>query len=64
MKITHRGHTLNQQQLDAIVPTLNDYMHSKIVGKKQFKSAIDQALEKAGCPLPSPAEERAPAGTQ
>lgn len=48
MHIIHRGHELSQQQLDAIVPVLNESMH----GKQRLEAAIDKALEAAGCPVP------------
>lgn len=53
MSITHRGHVLTQQQLDAIVPVLNNKMQGKIRGAKAFEAAVDKALEAAGCPVPA-----------
>jgi hypothetical protein len=53
MRIIHRGHELNQQQLDAILPVLQDSMNGRYRVKKKLESAIDQALETAGCPLPA-----------
>lgn len=69
MRIIHRGHELNQQQLDAILPVLLDSMNGRYRVKKKLEAAIDQALEAAGCPLPAgtcdtastPAVELAPA---
>jgi len=69
MGIIHRGHELNQQQLDAILPVLQDSMNGRYRVKKKLEAAIDQALEAAGCPLPAgtydteptPAAELAPA---
>ncbi|ASJ88653.1 TPA: hypothetical protein RJN57_000491 [Pseudomonas aeruginosa] len=54
MRIIHRGVELNQAQLDAIVPVLNDSMRGLIRGKKKLEAAIDKALEEAGCPLENP----------
>lgn len=45
-----QGHTLNQRQLDAIVPVMNDLMQGK-VSQKKFEKACIAALEAAGCPL-------------
>ncbi|HHQ2718916.1 TPA: hypothetical protein ACSPMB_004837 [Pseudomonas aeruginosa] len=53
MRIIHRGHELNQQQLDAILPVLQDSMNGRYRVKKKLEAAIDQALEAAGCPLPA-----------
>ena len=50
MSIVLKGHTLNQRQLDAIVPLMNELMHGK-VSKKNFESACIIALEVAGCGL-------------
>lgn len=50
MSINLQGHILNQRQLDAIVPVMNDLMHGK-VSKKKFESACVAALEAAGCAL-------------
>lgn len=52
MRIIHRGHVLNQQQLDAILPVLQDSMSGRYRMKKKLEAAIDRALEEAGCPLP------------
>lgn len=51
MSIIHRGVVLNQQQLDAIVPVLNQSMDGKHRGRKRLEAAIDKALEEAGCPV-------------
>jgi F0F1-type ATP synthase delta subunit len=51
MKIIHRGHSLTQQQLDALVPVMNRYMHGEIK-KRDFEAEVDKALEAAGCPVP------------
>ena len=45
-----QGQTLNQRQLDAIVPVMNDLMQGK-VSQKKFEKACIAALEAAGCPL-------------
>lgn len=50
MGINLRGFILEQPQLDAIVPVLNDYMCGKI-SKNKFERACVDALEKSGCPL-------------
>lgn len=50
MSIVLQGHTLNQRQLDAIMPVMNDMMHGK-VSQKKFEGACVKALEHAGCPL-------------
>ena len=50
MSINLKGHILNQRQLDAIVPVMNDLMHGK-VSKKKFEQACVDALEAAGCAL-------------
>lgn len=51
MSIELNGHILNQRQLDAITPVMNDYMHGKIKGQKKLEEAMVAALEAAGCPL-------------
>ena len=56
LSITHRGHKLTQQQLDALVPVLNERMHGKI-SEQEFEAAVDGALEKAGCPVADVAQE-------
>jgi hypothetical protein len=50
MSLELRGHILNQRQLDAMLPVLNDRMHGK-VSEAGFEQACVDALEKAGCPL-------------
>ncbi|QNJ57429.1 hypothetical protein Dolphis_123 [Pseudomonas phage Dolphis] len=50
MSINLRGHVLNQRQLDAITPVMNDLMQGR-VSQKKFEQACVDALEKAGCPL-------------
>lgn len=50
MSIILQGHVLNQRQLDAIVPVMNDLMHGKVTQKK-FEAACVKALEGAGCPI-------------
>lgn len=50
MSINLQGHILNQRQLDAIVPVMNQLMQGK-VSQKKFESACVAALEAAGCPL-------------
>lgn len=61
MRIIHRGHVLNQQQLDAILPVLRESMNGRHRGKKKLEAAIDQALEAAGCPVPAEACTTEPA---
>lgn len=51
MSIVLQGYKLNQRQLDAITPVLNDYMHGKIKGQKKLEQACTKALEAAGCAL-------------
>lgn len=62
LRIIHRGVVLDQQQLDAIVPVLNDSMNGVIRGKKKLEAAIDKALEAAGCPVTESATHNAPQG--
>ncbi len=50
MGINLRGFILEQPQLDALVPVLNDSMQGKI-SKKKFEQACVDALDNAGCPL-------------
>ncbi|HCF4080888.1 hypothetical protein [Pseudomonas aeruginosa] len=54
MRVIHRGVELNQAQIDAIVPLMNDFARGLIRGKKKLEAAIDKALEEAGCPLENP----------
>lgn len=51
MSVVLQGHKLNQRQLDAITPVLNDFMHGKIKGQKKLEQACVKALEAAGCAL-------------
>lgn len=60
MRIIHRGHELSQQQLDAIVPVLNESMRGKHRGKHRLEAAIDKALGAAGCPVPAESVTRQP----
>lgn len=50
MSIILKGHNLNQRQLDAIVPVMNQLMQGK-VKQKGFEDACVKALEAAGCPV-------------
>ena len=50
LSIEVRGQKLTQQQLDAIVPVVNDRM-KKRVSAKDFESACLKAMEEAGVPL-------------
>lgn len=50
MSINLRGFILEQPQLDAIVPVLNDHMNGRISRKKIEQACVD-ACEKAGCLL-------------
>lgn len=52
MVIIHRGHELSQQQLDVILPVFKDHMKRRI-SKKKLHQGIDDALEAAGCPVPT-----------
>ncbi|EMJ4585544.1 hypothetical protein ROT11_006650 [Pseudomonas aeruginosa] len=60
MRIIHRGHELNQKQLDAILHVLLDSMNGRYRVKNKLEAAIDKALEAAGCPLPAGAGDTAP----
>lgn len=50
MSITLKGHVLNQRQLDAITPVMNDLIQGR-VSQTGFEEACVQALEHADCPL-------------
>lgn len=50
LSIKHKGVRLNQQQLDAIVPVVNENMQ-KGWPLKKFQEKIDEALAAAGCPV-------------
>jgi hypothetical protein len=50
MSVSMKGHILNQRQLDAIVPVMNDLMQRR-VSQKGFEKACIAALEAAGCAL-------------
>lgn len=50
LEITHRGHVLNQTQVNALIPVLNKRMRSRMSLAK-FEEECDKALEEAGCPL-------------
>lgn len=50
MSIILKGHVLNQRQLDAIVPVMNQLMQGK-VSQRKFESACVSALEEAGCAI-------------
>lgn len=50
MSFLLRGHRLNQRQLDAMTPVLNDHIHGRL-RKAEFEAACVAALEAAGCPL-------------
>lgn len=50
MSINLKGHILNQRQLDAIVPVMNDMMQNKFSLDK-FEGECVKALEAAGCAL-------------
>lgn len=50
MSITIKGHVLNQRQLDAITPVMNDLIQGR-VSQGALEEACVEALEKAGCPL-------------
>ena len=63
MNIILRGHSLDQRQLDALVPVLNESMQGKHRLKKKLEEACVAALEAAGCPLgsePAPTPAGAP----
>lgn len=50
MSVSMKGYILNQRQLDAIVPTMNDLIQGR-VSQKGFEKACIAALEAAGCAL-------------
>jgi hypothetical protein len=50
MGIQLQGQDLTQEQLDAIVPVLNDRMRGRVTHRK-FESACLEAMDKAGCPF-------------
>lgn len=50
MSIVLQGCKLNQRQLDAITPTMNDLIQGR-VSQMAFEQACAEALEKADCPL-------------
>lgn len=50
MSITLKGHALNQRQLDAITPVMNDLIQGR-VDLASFDDACVKALDIAGCPL-------------
>lgn len=50
MSIIFKGYVLNQRQLDAITPVMNDLIQGR-VSHAGFEDACSQALERAGCPL-------------
>ena len=50
MSVSMKGYILNQRQLDAIVPVMNDLMQGR-VSQKGFEKACIAALEAAGCAL-------------
>lgn len=51
LQVIHRGHSLSQEQLDALVPVLNKSMRKRM-SKKKFEEECDAALIAAGCPVP------------
>ena len=50
MSINLKGHVLNQRQLDAITPAMNELINRRL-SEKKFEDACVKALEDAGCPL-------------
>lgn len=50
MSIILKGHILNQRQLDAMVPVMNDLLGGK-VSQKNFEGACIAAFEASGCAL-------------
>lgn len=50
MKILHRNHVLDRQQLEAIAPTLLAYAMGQIK-IEDVDELADRALENAGCPV-------------
>lgn len=50
MGVVLQGKELNQDQLDAIVPVINERMRGRVSARK-FESACLEAMDKAGCPF-------------
>lgn len=57
LSIELRGTKLNQDQLTAIVPVMNERMNRRM-SKKQFEEACVKAMADAGCPLASSPSEQ------
>jgi len=51
MSIQLRGYRLNQRQMDALTPVLNNQIQQGGLRKADFERACVSALEAAGCPL-------------
>jgi len=52
LKITVNGKKLNQNQLDAVVPIINQSLNLRRgMSKKKFEAACIKSMRKAGCPL-------------
>jgi hypothetical protein len=49
-ELIHNGKKLSQEQLNAIVPVLNQNMQ-KPMSKKKFADACEKAMRDAGVPL-------------
>lgn len=59
LRISHRGHTLTQEQLDAITPVLNAIMQDEIEDDESVRfAAIEKALKDADCPVPKENDHR------
>lgn len=59
LRISHRGHTLTQEQLDAITPVLNAIMQDEIEDDESVRFAtIEKALKDADCPVPRENDHR------
>lgn len=57
LRISHRGHTLTQEQLDAITPVLNAIMQGEIEDDESVRfAAVEKALKDADCPVPKEGE--------
>lgn len=50
-KLVIRGVTLNQTQLDAITPIVDNNMQGQYKNVKKFEEACVQAMIDAGCPI-------------
>lgn len=53
MAAIHRGHKLEQSQLDCLTEILNEQQtQGKHRGMKKFKEAFERRCQEKGCPIP------------